>query len=469
MSATVDVDKLQDMQFVNRERELAALEAWWRRRHAGLALVWGRRRIGKTALIERFAEGKRTVIHTGAGRPAASELELLSTAAAHVIGDGVRDLQARPYSSWDDALESLAEAARTEPLLLVLDEFPELLDASAELPGVLRAVWDRVRSRSRLRILLSGSALRTMEGIQEARAPLYGRVETAVFLEPFRPHEAALLLPGLAATKQAEVWGILGGVPLYLEWWDERRSLRSNLEALVCTPGAPLLTAGELMLASDIDAGDLARQVVYAIAAGKTKHNEIADLIRADPTRVLERLVRIGIVERMTPVTDDPRRTRRRLYRIADNFLAFWLGVVDRHRPAIERGLGSSVLPVMLAELDDHLGAPWEEAARIHLRRLAAAGQLGSGVVAVGRYWTTSQPPVEIDGVVLAGRSRAAVAVAEAKWARRVDGDATAHALLRKADALPKVADQLQLLVAAREEVTGERVTPITAADIFAS
>ena len=456
------------MTFVNREQELASLDAWWGRRNPGIALVWGRRRIGKTALIQRFAEGKRAVVHTGAGRPASSELALLSDAASPVVVDGVRDLAARPFSSWDDALEELAHAARDEPLLLVLDELPELLDAAPELPGVLRATWDRVRSRSRLRIIVSGSALRTMEEIQEERAPLFGRVDTALMLEPLRPHEAALLLPGMAPAKQAAVWGILGGIPLYLEWWDERASLRANLEALVCAPGAPLLTAGELMLASDIDAGDLARQVVYAIAAGKTKHNEIADLIRADPTRVLDRLVRIGIVERMTPVTEDPRRTRRRLYRVADNFLAFWLGVVDRHRAAIERGLGSSVLPVMLVELDDHLGIPWEEAVRIHLRRLAAAGELGPDVVAVGRYWTATQPPVEIDGVVLAGRSRTAVAVAEAKWARRVDGAAVARGLLRKADALPRVSDEPRLFVAAREEVRGGDVTAITAADVFA-
>ncbi len=139
----------------------------------------------------------------------------------------------------------------------------------------------------------------------------------------------------------------------------------------------------------------------------------------------------------MTPVTEDPRRTRRRLYRVADNFLAFWLGVVDRHRAAIERGLGSSVLPVMLVELDDHLGIPWEEAVRIHLRRLAAAGELGPDVVAVGRYWTATQPPVEIDGVVLAGRSRTAVAVAEAKWARRVDGAAVARGLCSSGSRLP--------------------------------
>lgn len=350
----------------------------------------------------------------------------------------------------------------------MLDEFPELAEVSPQLEGVIRATWDRVGGRTKLRILLSGSALRTMEAMQEQRAPLYGRVELALLLEPFAPHEAALLLPGLPAAEQAAVWGIVGGVPLYLDWWDERTSLRTNLERLVCTPGAPLLTAGELSLAADVDAGDLGRQVLYAIAAGRTKHNEIADAVRADPTRVLGRLTRIGLIERMTPVTEDPRRTRRRIYRIADNFLAFWLGVVDRYRAEIDRGLGPSILPVLLRDLDDHLGRPWEEAMRIHLRRLAASGTLGDDVVAVGSFWTAADQPVEIDAVVLAGRRREAVALAEAKWAKRVNGATLRRDLERKADSLPRVVAEPRFVICAREHVdNADDVLAITAADIF--
>lgn len=458
------------MSFVNRERDLAALESWWSGRNSGIALVWGRRRIGKTALIQHFAEGKRVVYHTGAGRPASDELRLLSAAAAPLLADGIRDLHARPFVSWDDALEALAEAARGEPLLLVLDEFPELADVSPELEGVIRAVWDRLRPRTDLRLILSGSALRTMQTMQEERAPLFGRLDLALLLQPFRPHEAAKMLTGLAPSDQAMVWGIVGGVPLYLEWWDPKVSLRRNLARLVCVPGAPLLTAGELALAADVDAGDLGRQVLYAIAAGRTKHNEIAGAVRADPTRVLERLVRIGLVERMVPVTEDPRSTRRRLYRISDNFLAFWLGVVDRHRAEIERGLGRSILPVLIRDLDDHLGGPWEEAMRIHLRRLADAGALGQDVVAVGRYWTSADPPVELDAVVLAGRERAAVLAGEATWARRVDAGPVRRALERKVDALPRVRDELRFAICAREEITNAgELLAITAADIFAT
>jgi hypothetical protein len=434
-----------------------------------MGLVWGRRRVGKTALLQRFGTGKRMVFHTAAGRPADDELRLLSAFTHATIGpQPFRDLTANPFRDWDDVFDVLAAAAEREPLLLVLDELPELLDASPELAGVVRAAWDRVRGRTNLRILLAGSAIRTMEGIQEERSPLYGRLELTLLLAPFLPHEAAEMLPRLAPPDRALVWGIVGGIPLYLEWWDERASVRANLERLVCTPGGLLLSAGELTLAADIDAGDLARQVLYAIAGGRTKHNEIADAVRADPTRVLERLVRLGIIERLVPVTAEPRRTRLRLYRIVDNFLAFWLGVVDRYRPEIERGLGKSILGVLVRDLDDFMGLRWEEAFRIHLRRMAERGELGDGIVAVGPFWTASDPPVEIDAVALAGRNRAAALVGEAKWTKRVDGAAIRRQLEGKAAALPRRRETVRYAVCAREEVrNAEQVIPVTAFDIF--
>src|SRR4051812_7429511 len=100
--------------FVNRRDELRAFGAWWEQPGSALGLVWGRRRVGKTSLLEEFARGKRAVFHTGAGRPAGDELALLSEAAGQVVRLGARDLAARPFVSWDDALDSLAAAATRE-------------------------------------------------------------------------------------------------------------------------------------------------------------------------------------------------------------------------------------------------------------------------------------------------------------------------------------------------------------------
>ena len=458
------------MKFVNRDTELDALESWWDRSGSALGVVWGRRRVGKTALLQRFAESRRTSFHTGSGRPAVEELNVLSRASAPLLGDGIRDLAARPFTDWTDALETLGEAARSEPLLVILDEFPELVDATAELPSILRASWDRLRSRTKLRILLCGSAVRTMEAMLEERAPLYGRVDLSLMLHPFTPHDAAQMLPRLPPADRALVWGIVGGMPLYLEWWNENESIRRNLARLACTPGGLLLTEGELVLATEGDTGELGRHVLHAIAAGRTKFNEIEAAVRADPGRVLDRLISLRLVERMVPVTEDPRRTRRRVYRIADNFLAFWLGVLDRYRGEIERGLGKSILPVLTASLNDHMGGPWEEAFRTHLRRLADEKTLGDDIVAVGPFWTAEADPGEIDAVALAGRSRTAVAVGEAKWAKRLDGARIRRTLERKAEALPRLADDVRYVACAREAVDAHHeVLAFTSADIFAT
>jgi AAA+ ATPase superfamily predicted ATPase len=434
-----------------------------------MGIVWGRRRVGKTALIERFADGRLTVFHTGSGRPAAAELAALSRAAAPFLGGLPRDFDARPFADWEEALETLAGIARDEPLLLVLDELPALVETSPELPSLIRAAWDRLRGRTRLKLLLCGSAVRTMEAMQEERAPLYGRLDLALLLHPFRPHEAAQMLPDLSPSQRALVWGLVGGMPLYLRWWDQRASLSNNLLRLACTPGGQLLTEGQLVLATEGEGGELARQVLYAIAAGRTKFNEIEQTVRADPGRTLERLVGLRLVERLVPVTEDPRRTRRRTYRIADNFLAFWLGLLDRYRPEIERGLGASILPVLIESIDDQMGGPWEAAFRDHLRKRAAAGELGEGVVAIGPFWTAAADPTEIDAVALAGRRREALLVGEAKWARRVNGGDLRGELERKAQALPRLAENARYAICARERIDNPGdALKITARDIFA-
>ncbi len=112
------------------------------------------------------------------------------------------------------------------------------MSSASELESVLRPFWDRVRAKTMLRILLSGSAVRTMAAVQKRRAPLYGRFSLSMRLNPFDPHEAAKMLPQLEPAERALVWGVVGGIPLYLEWWDETATVRKNIEHLVCMPGA---------------------------------------------------------------------------------------------------------------------------------------------------------------------------------------------------------------------------------------
>src|SRR4051794_6873898 len=265
--------------FLNRTPELAALERWWTGQSQS-AVVWGRRRVGKTALLQRFVRNKRAVFHTGAARGEVGELRLLADHVAATLPDGIRDVVARPYANWDDALDDLAIRAAQQPTALILDEFPELVASSPSLPGTLRAFIDRSRSRTQLRILLCGSAVRHMQALQEERQPLYGRFDLSLLVHPFDEHEASLVLDRLQPEDRALAYGILGGMPLYLSWWDQNASIDDNLTNLVCEPAARLLTEGELVLRTDIEGGDYVRQILYAIATGKTQYGEIKDYVK---------------------------------------------------------------------------------------------------------------------------------------------------------------------------------------------
>ncbi|WP_204077157.1 ATP-binding protein [Planotetraspora phitsanulokensis] len=455
------------MGFVNRVQELAALEEWWAQPYPRPALIWGRRRVGKTALIRRFAEGRRLVFYTGAGSAPTFELAQLSREAAAALPGGLRQLDVTPYRDWYDAFEHLAAQAEHDPLLLVLDEFPELTAMSPDLPGIMRAVLDRIQGRTKLRILLSGSSVRAMWEMQEYRAPLYGRFDLAMQLHPFRPHEAALMLPRLSPEDRALVYGIVGGVPLYLSLWDQDGSIQDNLRRLAVRPSALLYNEGRLILATELGAGHQPGAVLDAIAAGRTRFQEIADAVGTDPTRTLERLIGLRLVERLIPVTEDERKSRRKIYRIADNFLSFYLGPLMRNRSKIEIGLGDTVLPVILEGLDDHMGAAYEDAFRDHLRRRAS--EIDPQVVAVGPWWEADGQN-QIDAVVLRGRAREPVLAGESKWARSVSAPRIMAKLSAKAARLVPDPEGIRYAICARTEVThaDPNLMAVTAADIFA-
>lgn len=464
------------MRFVNRANELRLLDEWHAKPGARLGIVWGRRRVGKTYLLAHWAKQRRTVFHVARNRPQGEELAALSAAAAPILPQPFRDLAARPFTSWDDAFETFAAAAVDEPLVILIDEFPELIQGNPGIESALRAIWERV-GNTKLRLLLCGSAVRTMEALQAERAPLFGRATLRLQLLPFSPREAALMLPGLSSVERARAWGVCGGTPFYLSLWDTERSFRDNLYDLFGTEHGLLLNEGHLILATEDFAGGrrerIPEQVLRAIAAGRTRFAELKNDLGADPTRPLMALRDLGLVERVLPVGPNA-DVRRAYYRLADNFLAFWLSVIEPHRPAISRRLGRSIVEVIERQFDDFMGDRWEEAFRSHIAHAFADDPRVHPMVELGRFWKQyGDDPCEIDAVVLSGRQRRLTLAGEAKWARSEDGRRMLRGLQRKVaeSGLLRSDDPDPVFaLCARERVTGDippGVTVITAADIF--
>ncbi len=464
------------VRFVNRVNELSILDDWYARPGPQLGVVWGRRRVGKSHLLAHWAGGKRAIYHVARNRALGQELAALSAAAAPVLALPDRDLASRPFRDWDEAFDIFRRAAARAPLIVIIDEFPELVQADPHVESALRAIWEGMGDQA-VRLVLCGSAVRTMEALQEERAPLYGRATLRMQVRPFLPGEAALMLSDLDPAERAKVWGVCGGTPFYLDLWDQSLSFRDNLARLVATEHGLWLNEGQLILATEDFAGGrrerVPEQVLRAIAAGRTRFGEIKDALGTDPSRALAALADLDLVQRVLPVgrNADPRRA---YYRVADNFLAFWLSIVEPRRAAIIQGLGRSVAAAMESQLDGFMGDRWEDAVRAHLVQAFVDDPRVAPVIEVGRFWHQyGTDPAEIDVAMLSEPGGRLSVAAEVKWAKREDGTRLLRALVRKAHAsnlVPPDGPEPVYVLAARQEVTGnlpDDVLVVTAADVL--
>lgn len=452
--------------FHNREAELKALEQAWESGRSQLIMTWGRRRTGKTRLLGRFAERRRAVYYGATQQAPEVELRGFSEACRRALPPRPGDLLAHAdFASWDTAFEYLAGKSRSRRLLVVLDEFPYLVDGEPGLPSIVQRFWDHAGRASKVKLVLCGSAVSTMERLQAERAPLFGRVDLRLHVRPFGHAEAALFTPGLSPAERTIAYGIVGGLPVYLQRWRDDRGHLANVRALFGDPASPLVDEGEFVLTSELTEAAGYFRILHGIAAGHRTYGKLRGFADIDIQRQLEKLIALGLVERVVPVTENPLRTKRVVYRIADNFLAFWFRFVYRRRSDIARGLGRDVVDrSILPELADYMGDPWEEMCRELIRHRSR--DLPVRVSFVGRWWNKDNS-VEIDVVGMDGHD--VVLAGSAKWARSA-GARELDRLRRAAEALPRRADAMRFVLFARERIEGRipsDVLAFTARDLY--
>lgn len=431
---------------INRERELAALRSAAEDRGGQLVVVWGRRRTGKTFLLEAFAQTRQAVYYTATQQSAPVELAAFTDAVRASIGsEGLPAGYAFP--DWSVALDFLTTVGAGERLVVVLDEFPYLASSAPGLESIVQRWWDQRGRTSHMMLVLCGSAVAYMGQIGGAAAPLHQRATASVLVSPLDYRASGRFMDTLPAADRAVVYGILGGTPLYLEQWDPAASRRANLLRLFGNPASPLVDAAELVLSGELPELEGAFRILQAVALGRTRPGEIADYARVAVERPLKRLTTLGILERRVPALEDPARTKRAVYRIVDPYFVFWFRFIASHRAQIARGLGAQLVDGrVLPGLDDHMGGIFEEMAREHARGLAAAGELEADRIDA---WWSADGAHEIDLVGVTGGQRVSLA-GTAKWSQRLLGRSELANLEGHARALPGYSASLPRLVYGR-------------------
>lgn len=420
--------------FVDRESELAALEAAWRSERAELIVVYGRRRVGKTALLRAFCDNHPSAFWVASLSSEALLRRSFTDAVwqADHPGGGPAGYS---YESWERAFLALGELAAERRLVVVIDEFPYLANADPSIPSVLQKVWDERLQHTRLMLILCGSHIGMMEReLLEYRAPLYGRRTGQIHLRPLPLRAAAALFPAYDAAQQIETYAVLGGIPAYLTQWDSRESVLTNVEQRILNPASYLYLEPQFLLREELQEPRNYFALLQAIAQGRTRLNEISQatgMERGPASRYLAILQDLHLVERRVPVTErQPDKSRRGLYRLRDPFLAFWFRFVAPYFSTLEVGHTAPIARLVADELNQFTGPVFENLCRDWVAEQAAHQRLPFVPQRIGAWWNNEE---EID-VVAVGED--ALLAGECKWTNRPVGTNILDDLKRKAHVL---------------------------------
>lgn len=401
-----------------------------------LVVVYGRRQVGKTFLMHhvqaQLAERCSTVYFTGL-QAGTARLQLDAFRRVVAVALEARTLVPASFRDWHEALRFVIDHASRHPTVLVLDEVPYLVESDRTFASVLQQVWDELRltlTPSRLLLVLTGSAMATMLSVlAEGTGALFGRVDDELRLQPFTLVQARRhVLADLAPEHVLEAYAATGGYPRHLLTWDQGSSTQDNLLRLYGQPGGLLLRNGRQLLA-DVPADGGYRAVLSVVGAGEHRRSAIGGRVGQRVERPLEVLQRSLLLRHERPVGSPPSTPGH--YLLADTFLACWYALCDGDAEDIEAGLGPEVLRRRQGRWTRHLAAVFEEQARLHARRLQAAGELPASDH-LGRWWS---PAAEIDVLGLTGRR--SVLLGEAKWQAAPLTTALIGALRRKLSTAP--------------------------------
>ena len=407
------------MRFIDRAHEMRRLDAALAQPGA-FAVVWGRRRVGKTRLLVEWSQRQDGLY--AAADPSAPAVQRRYLAAA--VGGRFPGFADVEYPDWQSFLLRLAREAASRGWRgpFVLDELPYLMAADPTLAGVLQAWVDTAPGRPTL--VVSGSSQRMMHGvILAADAPLYGRAREAFAVRPIRPGYLTDLLPDAGRRDLLTAYALWGGMPRYWELAEPfGLDVETALDTLVLDPAGPLHLEPDRLLLEEVPPATALRPLLDAIGAGAHRVSEIAGRLgwpASSLARPLAALTEMGLVRRETPFGSEPRSGKRSLYRIDDPFLRLWFRVVAPSRAALAQAPRETRLEYWRRHRASLESQAWEELCRLAVPFLHRAGDTladrGPWEPAQ-RYWRRNEPEFDVVARSVDGRR---LLVGEAKAAAR--------------------------------------------------
>ena len=375
--------------FLCRERELKKLNYRYESNTLECVIIYGRRRVGKTALIKEFVKNKPVIFFSALRAAANDNLEALSKVIHNFHHPNAES--APNYSSFDNAFSAITDIARLqERVVFVIDELPYLVDADKSILSRLQHLMDHDWKESRLFVILCGSSISFMEKeVLSDKSPLFGRRTAQMKIEPLSYLDAARFHPELSPEENALIYGITGGIPHYINKLDVHGSIKDALLNNLFDPYSYLYEEPENLLKQELREPAVYNSIIRAIANGASRLSEISDKVRIESSlciSYLKVLSELGIVSRIEPAVDKTRK--KTIYRITDNFFRFWYRFIPSSMLQIQIGSMEKAYDAAVGSyLSDYMGQVFEDICRQYLVRYA--DDLPFIIGEIGEWWGT--------------------------------------------------------------------------------
>ena len=420
--------------FLGREKELADLNELYARDQFQLFVLYGRRRVGKTTLLNEFCKDKDAIFYSAEQSNNKLNLEKFSS----LVFSFYSESNLEPFSSWDKALSYIDERQREKRLVLVIDEFPYLIKKNRALLSELQHLIDHKLSKGKLFMILCGSYMGFMEKeVLGSKSPLFGRRTAQLHMKPFNYQTSAKFLDGFTDAQRLELYGAFGGTPLYLRQVNGEESFEENMKRAYLKVTSYLYEEALLLLRQEVQEPGVYSAIIEAIAGGHTKANEISTKIGEDCAKCLKyikTLCELGILHKETPF-GEKETSRKTIYGISDLMFRFWYRYVFVNRTLIETGAQQAVwLKRIEPDYDNYMGLVFEKVCMDYLSVKNARGELPILFTRIGRWWGTNPAThvqEEIDLVASDGKD---YIFGECKWRGEKIGLSVLRALKAKAD-----------------------------------
>lgn len=385
--------------FYCRNEELRKLNKRYEGDRFECIIIYGRRRVGKTALINQFCKDKPTIFFSALNTTGKENLEVLSKA---IMSFERPQTDVVPmFNSYDDALDELTVLSKDKRVVFVIDEYPYLAKAKPAISAMLQHIIDHKWNESKMYLILCGSSMSFMENqVLGNESPLYGRRTGQFKIKPLDYKETAIFYPNLTNEDNALIYGITGGVPHYINKLDVRESVDEALLDNFFDSSAYLYEEPENLLKQELREPAIYNAIIKAIAEGASKMNDITTKVgEKNPviSKYLKSLTDLGIVRKETPITE--KIGKKTIYMLDDNFFRFWYRFVPANISAIDSGrIGKIYNHAIKQYFSDYMGLIFEKMCQDYL--IFYADDLPIELSETGQWWGTdskNKKQVQID------------------------------------------------------------------------